>query len=100
MLDSCGDLILRIGKYGNVEDGKPLIADGGPSNTRSISGDEVSLFHAAYLATHADKRPSAIIGLMSRISKVIGSPCLRVLDVSATELQHFLAGPESHICIR
>ena len=56
MLDSNGNLILRIGKYGNVDDGVPLVKDGGPANPRSIGGDEVSLFHAAYLGTHTDRR--------------------------------------------
>lgn len=56
VLDTNGNLILRIGQYGNVDDGKPLVNDGGPKNTRSIGGDEVALFHAAYLGTHTDKR--------------------------------------------
>ncbi len=56
VLDQNGNLILRIGKYGNVDDGKPLIADGGPPNPRSIGGDEVSLFHACYVAAHTDRR--------------------------------------------
>jgi DNA-binding beta-propeller fold protein YncE len=56
VIDSNGNLILRVGKYGNVEDGKPLIADGGPKETISIGGDEVSLFYANYVASHTDKR--------------------------------------------
>jgi len=56
VLDTSGNLILRIGKYGNVDDGKPLINDGGPPNRRSIGGDEVALFHAAYPAVHTDRR--------------------------------------------
>ncbi|MCX7590855.1 MAG: hypothetical protein N2255_04420, partial [Kiritimatiellae bacterium] len=56
VLDSNGNLILRIGKYGNVDDGKPLIPDGGPPHPRSIGGDEVALFHGAYLATLTDRR--------------------------------------------
>jgi hypothetical protein len=56
VLDANGNLILRIGRYGNVDEGKPLIADGSPPNPRSIGGDEVSLFHGAYLATHTDRR--------------------------------------------
>jgi hypothetical protein len=56
VIDSSGNLILRIGKYGNVEDGKPLIAEGGPKDTRSIGGDEVGLFYACYVASHTDKR--------------------------------------------
>jgi hypothetical protein len=56
VLDSSGNLILRIGKYGNVDDGKPLILEGGPANPRSIGGDEVGLFYAAYVASHTDRR--------------------------------------------
>ncbi len=56
VLDANGNLMTRIGSYGNVEDGKPLIQEGGPAQTRSIGGDEVALFHAAYLATHSDRR--------------------------------------------
>src|SRR5690606_11910610 len=36
VVDSAGNLILRIGQYGNVDDGLPLIAEDGPPNTRSI----------------------------------------------------------------
>jgi DNA-binding beta-propeller fold protein YncE len=56
VLDSAGNLILRIGRYGNADDGVPLVAAGGPPNPRSLGGDEVVLFHAPYLATHTDHR--------------------------------------------
>ena len=56
VLDSGGNLILRLGRYGNVEDGKPLHAEGGPPSPRPIGGDEVALFHGAYLATDTDRR--------------------------------------------
>ncbi len=56
VLDSAGNLILRIGRYGNVDDGRPLLAAGGPAKARSIGGDEVSLFYGAFLATHTDRR--------------------------------------------
>ena len=56
VLDSNGNLICRVGRYGNVEDGAPLIAKGGPPNARSVGGDEVGLFHAAYLETYTDNR--------------------------------------------
>jgi hypothetical protein len=56
VLDPNGNLILRIGTYGNVDDGRPLISDGGPPNTRSIGGDEVALMDAGYLATQTDRR--------------------------------------------
>jgi len=56
VLDSAGNLILRTGRYGNVDDGAPLVANGGPPNPRKLGGDEVALFHAPYLATHTDRR--------------------------------------------
>jgi hypothetical protein len=61
VLDSAGNLVMRIGRYGNVDDGKPLrTADRGARNAgatpRSIGGDEVALFYPAYLATHSDRR--------------------------------------------
>jgi hypothetical protein len=56
VVDGNGNLILRIGQYGNADDGVPLIKRGGPPNPRSIGGDEVALFHGAYLATQTDRR--------------------------------------------
>jgi hypothetical protein len=56
VLDSNGNLIVRIGRCGNVDDGKPLDPKDGPPNTRSIGGDEVALFHAAYVGTETDRR--------------------------------------------
>ncbi len=56
VLDSAGNLILRVGQYGNVDDGKPLVEGGGPQEPRSIGGDEVALFHPAYVGTHTDHR--------------------------------------------
>ncbi len=70
VLDSNGNLILRVGQYGNVEDGKPLIAVGGPKNPNSIGGDEVALFHAAYVATFTDHRLFIADGGNSRIASV------------------------------
>ncbi|MCX7591273.1 MAG: hypothetical protein N2255_06550 [Kiritimatiellae bacterium] len=56
VLDSEGNLITRIGTYGNVEDGMPLVKEGGPAHCRSIGGDEVALFYAPHVATHTDRR--------------------------------------------
>ena len=67
VLDTNGNLILRVGRYGNVDDGRPLTLAGGPPSARSIAGDggkarrsggndEVALFHAAYVTTHTDRR--------------------------------------------
>ena len=61
VLDSAGNVITRIGRYGNVDDGVAL-ASGRPGQApvspaaRSIGGDEVGLFHAAYLGVHTDRR--------------------------------------------
>ena len=56
VLDTNGNVILRVGQYGNVDDGKPLIAAGGPPSPRSIGGDETALMHGAYVATQTDRR--------------------------------------------
>jgi len=55
VLDSNGNLILRIGQFGNVDDGMPIDIVGGPSKPNSIGSDEVALFHGAFLATQSDK---------------------------------------------
>jgi len=56
VLDTNGNLIVRVGKYGNADDGAPLIPHPGIRKARSVGGDEVALFHGAYLATHTDRR--------------------------------------------
>jgi hypothetical protein len=56
ILDANGNLVLRVGRYGNVGDGRPLVADGGPPSPRSIGGDEVALFQPNYAGTHTDRR--------------------------------------------
>jgi hypothetical protein len=56
VLDANGNLILRVGKYGNADDGRPLVPDGGPASPRSLGGDEVALCHPSYVATHTDHR--------------------------------------------
>jgi hypothetical protein len=62
VLDANGNLILRVGRYGNVDDGVPLriaersVKSGEPPNQKSIGGDEVALFHPAYTGTHTDRR--------------------------------------------
>ena len=56
VLDSAGNVILRVGQYGNVDDGMPLDRKLGPPSSRSIGGDEVALFTIRFLATHTDRR--------------------------------------------
>lgn len=49
VIDTAGNLILRIGKYGNVD-------NMGPTGKIPMGGDEVSLFHPLYVGTHSDRR--------------------------------------------
>jgi hypothetical protein len=58
VLDSSGNLMLHIGRYGNVDDGKPLVEDQRfrTEAPRSIGGDEVALMYACYTAVHTDRR--------------------------------------------
>lgn len=56
VVDSSGNLILRVGQPGNVDEGMPLVKDGGPPSPRSIGGDETALFFAPYVATYTDHR--------------------------------------------
>jgi hypothetical protein len=56
VLDSMGNLVPRIGRYGNVDDGVPL-SDSEPRqpHRRAIGGDEVALAYACYAGTHSDR---------------------------------------------
>jgi hypothetical protein len=58
VLDSAGNLVMRIGQYGNVDDGLPLVKPARPAQPRQreLGGDEVALFYPVYLATHTDHR--------------------------------------------
>jgi sugar lactone lactonase YvrE len=74
VVDANGNLITRIGRSGNVDDGVPLHAQGWLGQTaalpqrgqetaekpvsslRPLGGDEVALFHPCYVATHTDRR--------------------------------------------
>lgn len=49
VLDSAGNLILKIGQYGN-EDSK------GKNSKEPLGGDEVGLFHPCFIAVHTDRR--------------------------------------------
>lgn len=48
VLDSNGNLITRIGKYGNRD-------SMGPKSLKPVGGDEVAMEHGAYLAAQTDK---------------------------------------------
>jgi len=81
VLDTNGNLMMHIGRYGNVEDGTPLKAGARlPTRvpTRSIGGDEVALSYACYLATHTDRRLYIADAGNARIVSV-------TLDYRATE---------------
>ncbi|MCK6471853.1 MAG: hypothetical protein L6R28_08905 [Planctomycetes bacterium] len=56
ILDTNGNLIMRTGRYGNVDYGMPIVKDGGPADPIAIGGDEVALARPAYVATHSDRR--------------------------------------------
>lgn len=49
VLDSNGNLITRIGRYGNLD-------SAGPNSKEPLGGDEVGLFHPCFVTTHTDKR--------------------------------------------
>jgi DNA-binding beta-propeller fold protein YncE len=65
VLDTNGNVILRIGRYGNVDDGMPLVKSdpartsrqgGQPPHPRAIGGDETAIMHAQAVAVHTDRR--------------------------------------------
>jgi hypothetical protein len=63
VLDGNGNLIVRVGQYGNVD-------SAGPKSLVPLGGDEVGLFHAAYVATHTDRRLFIADGGNQRIVSV------------------------------
>jgi len=59
VLDTAGNLVMHVGRYGNVDDGVPMVPD--PEGLRaepprSIGGDEVALAYGQHLASHTDQR--------------------------------------------
>lgn len=96
VLDTNGNVIMRIGRYGNVDDGMPLVkpdpspkAKHGvqPPNPRSIGGDETAIMHAQGVAIHNDKRLFIADG---------GNHCIRSvkLDYHATAKVNLSAVPD------
>jgi hypothetical protein len=57
VLDTNGNLVVQIGRYGNIDDGLPLNPwkDRRTNPPRSIGGDEVALAYACYVGTHSDR---------------------------------------------
>ena len=49
VLDKNGNLILRVGQYGNAD-------SAGPGSPAPVGGDGIGLFNACYVATHTDHR--------------------------------------------
>ncbi|MCG3181145.1 MAG: hypothetical protein BIFFINMI_03519 [Phycisphaerae bacterium] len=56
VLDSAGNVIVRVGRYGNPEDGRPLSADPHAPAARMMGGDEVALMHACYVGVDGGRR--------------------------------------------
>jgi hypothetical protein len=57
VLDTNGNLMLHIGRYGNVDEGLPLVASPyAGSKPAPLGGDEVSFVYPVYVATHTDRR--------------------------------------------
>ncbi len=82
VLDANGNPVTRIGRMGNVDDGRPLTPEGGPTQTRSIGGDEVAIFHAMNVATHTDRRLFiADVGNQRILSVKLGYHASQVVDL-------------------
>jgi hypothetical protein len=71
VLDAAGNLILRIGRYGNAD-------SAGAGSLVPLGGDEVGMVHGAYLATITDRRLFVADTASDRIFSV-------KLDYAATE---------------
>ncbi len=58
VLDTNGNLILHVGRTGNVDDGVPLVEDMRyrSEKPRSIGGDNAALFYPSHLAVYSDHR--------------------------------------------
>jgi len=65
VLDSNGNVILRVGRYGNVDDGMPLVKPDlspaprrgrHPPKPRAIGGDETAIMHVQSVKVDCDRR--------------------------------------------
>jgi len=56
VVDSAGNETLRLGRYGNVDEGLPLVTAGGPPTPRAVGGDEVTLVNPKFVAAETDRR--------------------------------------------
>jgi len=55
-IDSAGNAILRMGRYGNIDEGAPLVEVGGPPKPRPLGGDEITLMNPKFVAVDTDRR--------------------------------------------
>jgi hypothetical protein len=55
VVDANGNALLRIGRYGNIDEGRPLVPAGSPE-AKDLGGDETALFNPRYIATETDRR--------------------------------------------
>jgi hypothetical protein len=57
VLDSAGNLILRVGQYGNADDGVPMRPGRATPVTRNrLGSDEVAVFYPAFVGADTDRR--------------------------------------------
>lgn len=56
VLDTNGNLILRVGRYANVDEGTPLVPNPRIPKPRPLGGDEVGFIYPVYVGTHTDRR--------------------------------------------
>lgn len=49
-------MIVRVGRYGNADEGVPLVKEGGLPHPNRLGGDEVALFYTAYVGVDTDRR--------------------------------------------
>jgi hypothetical protein len=70
VVDKNGNVIMRFGRYGNEQDGKPLIPDGGPANPVALGGDEVALARPMTMAVDSDRRLFVTDAMNARILSI------------------------------
>ncbi|MCK6470226.1 MAG: hypothetical protein L6R28_00650 [Planctomycetes bacterium] len=56
VVDAAGNTLLRLGRWGNADDGAPLTAEGGPAKPNALGGDETAIASAKFVAVHTDRR--------------------------------------------
>ena len=75
VLDSNGNLITRIGRYGNVD-------SAGPKSKEPLGGDEVGLFHPCFVGALTDKKVFiSDIGNERIVSVILGYNTEKILPI-------------------